>query len=94
MYCILSLADSRAAKNIPKGHDWNFEDTDAMSMHLLQREISNISIYPLSLCEFFFIIIISLWWIMRCSTCDVVEEVEGEGEAGGLRIEHGKLRIT
>lgn len=48
---ILSLADSRAAKNIPKGHDCNFEDTDAMSMDLLQREISNISIYPFSLCE-------------------------------------------
>lgn len=31
---------------------------------------------------------------MCYSTCDVVEEVEGEGEAGGLRIEHGKLRIT
>lgn len=28
------------------------------------------------------------------STCDVVEEVEGEGDAGGLRVEQGKLRIT
>lgn len=28
------------------------------------------------------------------STCEVVEEVEGEGEAGGLRVEHGRLRIT
>lgn len=30
-----------------------------------------------------------------CSTtCEVVEEVEGEGEAGGLRVEHGRLRVT
>lgn len=28
------------------------------------------------------------------STCEVVEEVDGEGEAGGLRVEHGKLRVT
>jgi len=27
-------------------------------------------------------------------TCEVVEEVEGEGEAGGLRVEHGRLRTT
>lgn len=26
--------------------------------------------------------------------CEVVEEVEGEGEAGGLRVEHGRLRMT
>lgn len=30
-----------------------------------------------------------------CSgTCEVVEEVEGEGEAGGLRVEHGRLSMT
>lgn len=28
------------------------------------------------------------------STCEVVEEVDGEGEAGGLRVEHGRLRVT
>lgn len=28
------------------------------------------------------------------STWEVVEEVDGEGEAGGLRVEHGKLRVT
>lgn len=27
-------------------------------------------------------------------TCEVVEEVEGEGDAGGLRVEQGKLRVT
>lgn len=34
-------------------------------------------------------------YIPDCSsTCEVVEEVDGEGEAGGLRVEHGKLRVT
>lgn len=28
------------------------------------------------------------------STCEVVEEVEGEGEAGGLSVEQGRLRMT
>lgn len=27
-------------------------------------------------------------------TCEVVEEVEGDGEAGGLRVEQGRLRTT
>lgn len=27
-------------------------------------------------------------------TCEVVDEVEGEGEAGGLRVEQGRLRMT
>lgn len=33
----------------------------------------------------------------RCvvsTTCEVVEEVEGDGEAGGLRVEHGRLSMT
>lgn len=29
-----------------------------------------------------------------CGTWEVVEEVEGEGEAGGLRVEQGRLRVT
>lgn len=33
--------------------------------------------------------------LLSCfSTCEVAEEVEGEGEAGGLRVEHGRLRMT
>lgn len=32
--------------------------------------------------------------LSRFSTCEVAEEVEGEGEAGGLSAEHGRLRMT
>ena len=29
-----------------------------------------------------------------CYTWEVVEEVEGEGEAGGLSVAQGRLRVT